>query len=242
MKKLQIWAAALACFAATSTLSADVWNKKTKVTFSGPVQIPAPNSKAGVITLPAGSYVFRLDDSASNRHIVEVTNTRQDKVYSTILAIPDYRLNASSRTVMYFSERKAGAPVAIKSWFYPGDNFGQRFVYPKVHAAQIAATVNQPVPSHTVEVVEKVKIVTVPVYIQTPTKQEVAYAPAMLEKHDATDAHGEDGEAIKEAAPPAAAEAKALPKTASPLPAIGIMGALLLVAGFLFRRVSAQLS
>lgn len=239
MKKLQILAAALACFAATSTLSADVWNKKTKVTFSGPVQIPAPNSKAGVVTLPAGTYVFRLDDSASNRHIVEVTNTRQDMVYSTILAIPDYRLNASSKTVMYFTERKAGAPVAIKSWFYPGDNFGQRFVYPKVQATQIAANVNQPVPSHTVEVVERTKIVAVPVYIQTPAKQEVAYAPATFEKHDATDTAGDDGEAVKEAP---AAQAAPLPKTASQLPAFGMMGLLLLAAGYLFRRASAQLN
>jgi len=240
MKRLQIMAAALACFAATGTLSADVWNKKTKVTFSGPIQIPAPSVSTGVVTLPAGSYVFRLVSSDSNRHIVEVTNTREDKVYSTILAIPDYRVNASSKTVMYFSERKAGAPVAIKSWFYPGDNFGQRFVYPKVQAAQIAAAVNQPVPSHTVEVVEKTKVVAAPVSIQTPAKQEVAYAPGAFDKHDATDVHGEDGEAVKEAAPaPAAA---ALPKTASPLQAFGLMGALLLAVGFLFRRASALLS
>ncbi len=239
MKKTQILSAALVCLAAASTVSADAWNKKTKVTFSGPIQIPAPNSKAGVMTLPAGTYVFRLDTSASNRHIVEVTNVRQDKVYSTILAIPDYRVNASSKTIMYFSERKAGAPVAIKSWFYPGDNFGQRFVYPKVQATQIAAAVNQPVPSHTVEVVQKETVVAAPVQIQTPAKQEIAYAPATFEKHDSTDTAGDDGEAVKEAP---ASEAKPLPKTASPLPAIGGMGALLVAAGYLFRRISSQLS
>src|SRR5262249_31722096 len=81
---------------------ADAWNKKTKVTFSGPVQIPG-------VSLPAGSYVFKLVESSSNRNVVQVTNLREDKVYATILAIPDYRINASSKTVMYFSESQGGA-------------------------------------------------------------------------------------------------------------------------------------
>jgi hypothetical protein len=243
MKRVLIQSALAACFA-TSTLSAQVWNKKTKVTFSAPVQIPGPSAQNGVVTLPAGSYVFALADSASERHIVQVKNPREDRVFSTILAISDYRINASSKTVMYFSERKAGAPMAIKSWFYPGDNYGLRFVYPKVKATEIAAVTNQPVPSHTVEVVEKVKYVEVPVYIQTPAKQEVAYAPKTFEKTDATDTAGVDGEPVKtpEPAPAAPAAAPApLPKTASPLELAGILGLLLLVAAFAFRRAAAHL-
>jgi LPXTG-motif cell wall-anchored protein len=236
MKKSLIMAAVLACFAVSSTLLADTWNKKTKVTFSGPIEIPAPHTSAGVMALPAGSYVFRLIESNSNRHAVEVTNVREDKVYSTILAIPDYRVNASSKTIMYFTERKAGAPTAIKSWFYPGDNFGQRFVYPKVKAAEIAAATNQPVPSHAPEVIEKTKFVAVPVYIQTPAKQEVAYDASAFAKKDATDTAGDDGEAVK-----APAE-KALPKTGSSLPFVGMMGMLLVAAGLMFRRASSQLS
>lgn len=236
MKKLWIMAALLACIAA-NTANADTWNKKTKVTFSGPVEIPGPNTSSGVVALPAGTYVFKLVESSSNRHIVQVSNERETKVMSTILAIADYRLNATSKTVMYFSERKAGAPVAIKSWFYPGDNFGHRFVYPKVKATQIAATVNQPVPSHTVEVIERTKYVAVPVLIQTPAKQEVAYVPATFEKHDAGDAAGEDGEAVK--AP--AEAAPALPKTASQLPMFGLAGMLLLALSLLVRRAATQL-
>lgn len=238
MKKLSILILVLVCLVASTALMGDTWNKKTKLTFSGPIQVPAPSTQGGVMTLPPGTYVFRLADSSSNRNIVEVTNERGNKVFTTILAIPDYRVNASSKTVTYFSERKAGAPVAIKSWFYPGDNFGQRFVYPKVQATQIAAAVNQPVPSHTVEVVEKTKYVAVPVYIQTPAKQEVAYAPQTFEKHDSTDAAGEDGEAVKEEAAPAA---KPLPKTASPLPLMGMLGGLLVGASLLVRRAASNL-
>ncbi len=246
MKKIQIVAAALVFGAVTPSMLADTWNKRTKVTFSAPFQIPAPNSSAGVVSLAPGTYVFKLVDSSSDRHIVQVLNERENKVYSTILAIPDYRLNATSKTVMYFTERKAGAPMAIKSWFYPGDNFGQRFVYPKVKAMEIAAAINQPVPSHSVEVIERTKYVQVPVYIVTPAKQETKYEAKAFDTHDAKDSAGEDGEAVKQ--PAAAAEqsssapAETLPKTASPVPFFGVLGVLLLAASWLIRRVSAQLS
>ena len=246
MKKVNVLTASLVCFAATGVLSADVWNKKTKVTFSAPVQVPGPHTKGGAVSLSPGTYIFRLDDSQANRHIVQVTNERQNRVYTTILAIPDYRLNASSKTVMYFSERKAGAPQAIKSWFYPGDNFGHRFVYPKVKAVQIAAEVKQPVPSHTVEevVVEKIKVVEVPVYIQTPAKQETTYTAQAFDKVDAADTAGVEGEPVKEepaAAAPAAAPAAQMPKTASPIYLVGVLGLLLVAVSLLVRRASAQL-
>jgi len=236
-----ILTAALACFVATTAVYADVWTKMTKVTFSAPVQLPSSSAKAGVLTLSPGTYVFKLVESSASRHVVQVTDLRGTKLYTTILAIPDYRLNPTSKTVMYFSERKGGAPPAIKSWFYPGDNFGQRFVYPKAQAVQVAATVNQPVPSHTVEtvVVEKVKVVEVPVYIEKPDKQEVAYAPETFDKLDAADTAGEDGEAVKQpAAEPAPTK---LPKTASPVYLLGLLGITLIGASFLVRAVASQL-
>ena len=103
MKRRIALAVLFASFIAVPALQADAWNKKTKVTFSGPFQVPAPHTSAKVLTLPAGTYVFRLVSSDSNRHIVEVTNPRGNQVYSTILAIADYRVNASSKTTMYFS-------------------------------------------------------------------------------------------------------------------------------------------
>ena len=240
MNRMNVFAATLACFAVAGSLSADVWNKKTKVTFSGPVQLPAAHSKAGVVTLAAGTYIFRLNDSQSSRHIVQVTNERGDKLYTTILAIPDYRVNATSKTVMYFTERASGHPQAIKSWFYPGDNFGHRFVYPKAQAVQIAAEVRQPVPSHTVETVEVASAQPVELHIQTPAKEETAYVPQTFDKVDATDTAGVEGEAVK--AEPAAAETPAqLPKTASPIHLVGLLGLILVSLSLVVRRVSLKL-
>src|SRR5512135_1881592 len=120
---------------------ADEWNKKTTVSFNTPVEIPG----VGAQVLPAGTYVFKLLDSQSNRHIVQIFNERGDHVYATILAIPNYRLKATDKTVMTFSERAAGEPEAIRAWFYPGNEWGQEFVYPKRRAIELAKITNLPV-------------------------------------------------------------------------------------------------
>jgi hypothetical protein len=117
------------------------WNKKTIVTFSQPVEIPG----VGAQVLPAGKYVFKLMDSLSDRNIVQIFNEDQTQVYATILAIPNYRLRATDKTVMTFRERPAGSPEALRAWFYPGANWGQEFVYPKTRAIELAKLTNQPV-------------------------------------------------------------------------------------------------
>ena len=42
------------------------------------------------------------------------------------------------KNIISFEERAAGAPEAVRAWFYPGDNFGHEFVYPKVKAVELA--------------------------------------------------------------------------------------------------------
>jgi hypothetical protein len=215
-----------------TTLAAQTYNKKTKVTFSAPVEIPNAHAPSGVTTLPAGTYIFQLVDSASDRHIVRVSD-EHGKVMSTILAIGDYRLNASSKTVMYFSESASGRAVPLKSWFYPGDNYGNRFIYPKVKAQAIAAETNQPVPSYAAADVTK----DTAVQIQTPAKTEQAYNAQAFQDVDAKDTAGADGEAVTASKP-----AGALPKTASPLPGYALSGFALLVAAWLFRRAAGATS
>jgi len=209
------------------------WDKKTKVSFNVPVQVPNAS-------LPAGTYVFKLVSSESNRHIVQVTNERGDQVLATILAIPDYRLSATSRTVMYFTERASGAPPAVKSWFYPGDNFGNRFVYPKVEATRMAVEYKQPVPSTEYRPVPTAAAATAPppqpaavasttVVVATPQKTEEQYVAQAFEKADAQDTAGVDGEPVKESGGETAA---VLPRTASSIHLAMLLGlALLGLAG-----------
>lgn len=125
------------CCAAAVTIAlapgarADEWNKKTILTFSGPVQIPGA-------TLPAGSYVFKLADIAGNRHVVQVFDKDEKKIYTTLLAVPNQRSEPADKPIVLFSERATGSPQAVKVWYYPGETIGNEFVYPKTQAIRIA--------------------------------------------------------------------------------------------------------
>lgn len=193
-------------------LMADNWDKKTIVTFSGPVALPG-------ITLPAGTYVFKLLSSPSNRHVVQVFNEDQDHLYTTILAIPDYRLTPTDETVLNFKETAPGKSQAVRAWFYPGDNFGQEFVYPKEEATELAVAAQVPVPAAEIKPAETPEaLVQEPVTAITPDKKEVEVAQAI----ETTPA-----EPVAEARPPEPAPAPAapeLPKTASPMSFVALLG------------------
>jgi hypothetical protein len=101
---------------------ADEWNEKTIVKFNVPVEIPGR-------ALPAGTYVFMLANSQADRNLVQIWNGNQTHLIATILAIPEYRTDPRYKTVMHFEERPINSPMALDDWFYPGENFGQQFVY-----------------------------------------------------------------------------------------------------------------
>jgi regulator of protease activity HflC (stomatin/prohibitin superfamily) len=113
---------------------ADEWNKLTYVTFSQPVQLPN-------VTLPAGTYTIKLADIWSDRNVVQVFSKDRSKIYGTFLAISDKRLEPTGKPVIMFRETAKGAPKAVKAFFYPGDNYGKAFVYPR-HEAQMIARAN----------------------------------------------------------------------------------------------------
>jgi hypothetical protein len=195
---------------------ADAWNQKTIFTFSGPVEIPGK-------VLPAGTYVFKLADVTSDRNVVQVFNKRGDKLYGTFLTVPDYRLKLTGKTVITFDERAAGSPEAVKAWFYPGDYYGHQFVYPKAKAVELAKANNAPVPS---------------------MPDDVAATPAAM-KQAPLKAQQPSGEEVEIAevfeTPPATAQPPArLPKTASTLPLIGLIGLLSLAIGVSLRFAAVK--
>jgi hypothetical protein len=118
------------------SLAADEFNKKTVVTFSAPVELPGK-------VLPPGTYVFRILDTASDRHIVQVFDKDEKHLYATVVGIPDYRMTTPEKPVISFEERPSNTPEALKEWFYPGDNYGVQFVYPQDRAKAIAKRTNQ---------------------------------------------------------------------------------------------------
>jgi hypothetical protein len=195
---------------------ADDWNRKTVMTFSGPVEIPGVHQK-GWSVLPAGTYVFKILNSTSDRHIVQIFNKDETMVYATILAIPNYRLKATDKTVVTFRERPAGEPEALRAWFYPGRNWGEEFVYPKARAVVLAKETKTPVlfteAALPVEVVEPIKTADAPVVV------EMTRAPIMAIKPTGEEVALTE---VVTAPPVMEATAAALPATASSLPLIGL--------------------
>src|SRR5271154_2349335 len=139
-----VFCMALLTVAFSPSATAQVANKKTTMTFSGPVEIPGVHLQ-GYGVLPAGTYVFKLLDDQANRHIVQILSPDELTMYATILAIPNYRLKPTDKTVITFRERPAGEPEALRAWFYPGSAWGEEFVYPKAQAIALAKETNTPV-------------------------------------------------------------------------------------------------
>jgi hypothetical protein len=123
MKAVQLTACAILLSAVLGIgAKADEWNRKTVATFSDSVEIPGQ-------VLPAGTYVFKLADSIADRNIVEVWNSDETQLLATLKTIPEVRSETPGRVTFEFAERSGDSPMAIRSWFFPGQSTGRDFVY-----------------------------------------------------------------------------------------------------------------
>jgi LPXTG-motif cell wall-anchored protein len=205
---------------------ADQWDKKTIMTITEPIQLPNK-------VLDPGTYVFKLADSQSDRHIVQIFTQDESHLITTILAIPNYRLQPTGKTEFAFWETPAGQPRAMRAWFYPGDNFGQEFAYSATMSSQISAN-----NSNTTVPVEPAPVASVTTPVPQPAA-EVAAPPAPAP--ETTAAVTPEPVAAEPAPQPAVQEptveptattpqATALPQTASDYPLLALAGLLSLVA------------
>ena len=239
MKFLRV--ATLAAFAGillAPTVHADEWNKKTTLTITEPVRLPSCCNPEHSVTLQPGKYVMVLVNSLSDRHIVRVFAEDGTTVITTILAIPNYRLTATSKTSFQFWEVPAGQTKAMRAWFYPGDNFGQEFAYPKDVALEIATFVKAPVPVIAVMTDEELKTAKLEVVDPSGAFVEPIKVAAYVPPPAAAPV---ETVAVAPVATPAALVADTeLPHTASPMPLIGLIGLLssaaFAVSSFRFKR------
>ena len=103
---------------------ADESNLATTLTFSQPIQIPGQ-------VLPAGSYLFKLVETGSDQHVVQIFSADSNVLRATLLTASAERRNATSDTVVTLAEQEGGRPDALVKWFYPGREIGNEFLYPK---------------------------------------------------------------------------------------------------------------
>jgi len=232
---------------------ADEWNKQTVLTISETIQLPNA-------TLQPGTYTLKLLDSQSDRHVVQVFDKDEKHLITTILAVPNYRLQPTGKSKFSFWEVPAGTPPALRAWFYPGDNFGQEFVYPKNISSQIAASAKMAVPTTTAQSAEEYKSAPITATNETGASSSLdtnTYKPiesanetAKAEPAPPTPEPVVTPEPTPTPAPQAAEPAPEpqpvpvpteLPQTASSVPLIGLAGIVSLLAFFALRsnRVKA---
>jgi len=224
--------------------SADQWNKKTYITVSEAVQVPGK-------VLQPGRYVMRLLDSPSNRHVVQIFNEREDQLQTTVLAIPNYRLRPTGKTEFQWWETPAGQPKAMRAWFYPGDNFGQEFAYPKTEAMKIATVTNQQVPATYAQTEAELTTARVGTVDRAGTEMELdrktynrndGAQNTEVAQNRTTPRATESNipAATPRATPVEMASNQTLPRTASSLPLIALIGFMALGASVAVRALGSR--
>ncbi len=200
---------------------ADNWDKKTIVRVNEPII-------AGNRVLDPGTYVWKLIDSPGDRHVVQIFDRDEQHLQTTVLAIPNYRLHRTGKSMFAFWETPAGVPKAVRAWFYPGDNFGQEFAYPKRLVAQLASAAPAPVP-----MTYKEEAPVAQPESQPAPQPQAAPGPEPEPQPQANLQPATAQPATASAAAPVSRPA-ALPHTASVNPLIGLLGlASLSLAGLL---------
>lgn len=226
-KKISLTVACSAALFLAVGAQAQRWDKKTTLTFSEPVELPG-------VTLPAGTYVFKLVDLPATRNIVQVFNAEENQVLAAILAVPHEHATAHEKTIIGFEERRSSEPMAIHEWFYPGDLRGLEFVYPKERARELARETHQPVLAAEVKPAETpAELKQEPVVEVTPESKEIVVAESF---------EPEVPVAAEHPAPPSPAyeSANELPKTASQVWLFGLAGLVSLAVALSARTLARQ--
>jgi len=212
---------------------ADEWNKRTILTVDKPIQVSDK-------LLEPGQYVFRLLDSPSDRHIVQIFNRDQTQLVDTVMAIPNYRIEPTGKSRFAFWETPPGDAPALRAWFYPGDNFGQEFPYPKHPVVLETSTTAQNVehqPAPPAEPQAQPPVQSAPE--QPAPEATVEQAPPAPEPQPEVAQNNPPEPPPAEPAPPAQPQPETpteLPHTASPYPLIGLAGFAALGISRLLRR------
>jgi hypothetical protein len=121
------------------TADAFTYDKRTYFTFNQSVALPG-------VTLPAGTYMFRLADPDTTRRVIQVSDKQGTQSYALLLTMPADRTDAARDSEIRFLETPANAPRAVSAWWYVGDRTGYEFIYSKKQLAELNRVV-QPEPA-----------------------------------------------------------------------------------------------
>lgn len=209
------------CWLIAGSAFAQPSDYRTFFTFSGPVSIPG-------VTLPAGKYLFRLADT-SGRNVVQVVSSDGRTAYAAFFIHRESRPEAAKDPEVRFMETAAGMPQAVRTWWYAGDRYGYEFVYPKEQARLLAKGTGTPV-------LAAAPTAPAAVVVVSPKGEETqVVAESRPAEPTGPALKGEPAPSSIAVAEPAQQARAELPRTASTLPLVGLIGLLLLVGALLIR-------
>lgn len=235
--KTRLSIAAAAVLLTAGLAAAQPESQTTFITFDAPVSLPG-------VTLAPGTYTFKLLESQTNRHIVQVFDKERSKIFATIIAIAAERPEPADETVITFRESPANAPPAIRFWYYPGNTIGHEFAYPKEQAVMIARASGEPVLSYETEQSELTRVDATGAAAETQAAQPQAQAPVAQQPTEVPETQPSPQPAPADMPAPspdmqATGTSGRLPQTASNLPLVGLVGLLALGGALLLRAVRA---
>jgi len=149
-------------------------DSRTEFTFNTPVEMPG-------VTLPPGTYVFRFVDATTSRKVMQVqAKDSTNKTYGLFLTISAQRPKPSDDAELRFLETPAGAPAAVKTWWYPGQTIGREFIYPKSQARKLAQATNTNVLTTHADTVSDDQMKTADLAYMAPSGQETPVSDDQL--------------------------------------------------------------
>ena len=113
-------------------------DKRTYFTFNRPVALPG-------MTLPAGTYMFRIANTETSRNIIQVSNKQGTESYALLMTIQAQRPDVPKDSEIRFLETASGAPAAVGTYWYMGERTGYEFIYSKEQLAALNRS-GQPAP------------------------------------------------------------------------------------------------
>jgi hypothetical protein len=209
--------------ALASGANAFTHDKRTYFTFSQPVALPG-------MTLPAGTYMFRLANPDTSRNVIQVANREGTESFAMLHTVQAQRPDAPKDSELRFRETAAGAPPAVGTYWYMGERTGYEFLYSKEQLAALNNVV-QPAPAERADSSADVPPIadpdTSPDVVEgpgLPSVEEPAEADSQIAQVQPREPAAPPAAPVNEPAPNAASTRDELPRTASPL-------ALLLLGG-----------
>jgi hypothetical protein len=243
---------ALAAGIVSTRARADQWDERTIITVNQPIQVRDT-------LLDPGTYVLKLYNSGSERHIVQIYTGDESRMIGTVQATAKYRPRPADRTEFTYWETPAGTARALRTWFYPGETIGQEFAYPN-KPAQLAMLEMRSTPPPEGLNTQPAPAAPAQPQAMTPAPEPApASEPNQHQPAEVAEASAAPGPSAAESEPapapePAAAPAQApsqtpqdtanqpagMPKTASPYPLMGLCGLFSLGLGGLLRLVRSS--